>query len=151
MRGVGSAAIRSRTHGTSTASRTTSAAHGEYRGRNRLTAACPSTEAFLEKVALHGGHLGGTTTRLLHLLDQYGAAALDAALAEAHRRGAFHAQSVAHVLDQRRRARGAPVPVNVVLPDDPRVRDQVAPSRSLAVYDALGRTQKDATRGGDDE
>jgi transposase len=123
----------------------------QYRGRNRLTAACPSTEAFLEKVALHGGHLGGTTTRLLHLLDQYGAAALDAALAEAHRRGAFHAQSVAHVLDQRRRARGAPVPVNVVLPDDPRVRDQVAPSRSLAVYDTLGRTQKDATRGGDDE
>ena len=38
------------------------------------------------------------------LLDQYGAAELDAAIADALGRGAFAAQSVAHVLDQRRRA-----------------------------------------------
>ena len=36
-----------------------------------------------------GGHLGGTTARLLHVLDQYGAPDLETALAEAHRRGAI--------------------------------------------------------------
>ena len=81
----------------------------EHRGRNRLMATCASAEAFFEKVALHGGHLGGTTPRRLHLLDQYAAPELDVAIAEAHRRGAFAAHSVAHVLDQRRRARGAPL------------------------------------------
>jgi len=56
----------------------------DHRGRNRLGAACPSATAFLSTIALHGGHLGGSTTRLLHLLDQYGAADLDAAIVEAH-------------------------------------------------------------------
>ena len=56
-----------------------------------------------------------------------------AAIQESHRRGAFAAQSVAHILDQRRRARGAPVPLDVTLPDDPRVRGQVlVPRESTA-------------------
>jgi transposase len=111
----------------------------EHRGKNRLMAVCSSAEPFLQSVALHGGHLGGTTTRLLHLLDQYGPAELELALAEAHRRGAFAAQSVAHILDQRRRARKTVVPLPVVLPDDPRIRNLVVPPRSLGVYDALAR------------
>ena len=115
----------------------------EHRGRNRLAAACPSATAFLEKVALHGGHLGGTTTRLLHLLDQYGADEVEAALAEAHARGAFAAQSVAHVLDQRRRARSVPPPVEPTLPDDPRVRDLDVTPHSLAAYDVLAQTKED--------
>ncbi len=114
----------------------------EHRGRNRLMSACASAEPFLQNIALHGGHLGGTTTRLLHLLDQYGAPDLETALAEAHRRGAFAAQSVAHILDQSRRARGTPAHIPVVLPDDPRVRDLVVPARSLGVYDALARVEK---------
>jgi len=101
---------------------------------------CLSAQPFFEKVALHGGHLGGTTSRLLRLLDQYGPAELEVALAEAHRRNAFTAQSVAHVLDQRRRARGTPTLVPVVLPNDPRVRDLVVPTRSLSAYDSLARS-----------
>lgn len=121
----------------------------EHRGRNRLMAVCSSAAPFLQKVALHGGHLGGTTSRLLHLLDQYGPNELEFALAETCRRGAFAAQSVAHVLDQRRRARKEPVPIPVVLPDDPRVRDLVVTPRSLGVYDALARSgEKD--EGGDE-
>jgi transposase len=112
----------------------------EHRGRNRLMAVCPSAQPFFEKVALHGGHLGGTTARLLRLLDQYGPTELEIALAEAHRRNAFTAQSVAHVLDQRRRARGTPTLVPVVLPNDPRVRDLVVPTRSLSAYDSLARS-----------
>jgi transposase len=115
----------------------------DHRGRNRLVAGCPSAHAFLGEIALHGGHLGGTTSRLLHLLDQHGAHELDYAIAEAHRRGAFAAHSVAHILDQRRRARGEPVPVDIVLPDDPRVRDLVVKPHSLDRYDRLGDTEED--------
>ena len=79
----------------------------ELRGRDRLRSACPHAEAFLDAIALRGGHLGGTTSRLLRLLDRFGTAPLDAAIAEALGRGALSAQSVAHVLDQATRA---PVP-----------------------------------------
>ncbi len=109
----------------------------DHRGRNRLVAGCPSAHAFLGEIALHGGHLGGTTTRLLHLFDTYGATDLDAAITEAHRRNAFAAQSVAHILDQRARARGAPLPIEIVLPDDPRVRDLVVTPHTLDRYDHL--------------
>ncbi|WP_394827955.1 IS21 family transposase [Pendulispora albinea] len=112
----------------------------EHRGRNRLFAVCTSAEPFLHEVARHGGHLGGTTTRLLHLLEEHGESELQAALSDAHRRGAFTAQSVAHILDQRRRARGAPLQVPPVLPNDPRVRDIVVAPRSLAVYDKLAKS-----------
>ena len=111
----------------------------EHRGRNRLFAGCPAAQPFLGEVAKHSGHLGGTTSRLLRLLDQYGATELDAALADAHRRGAFAAQSVAHVLDQRRRARGAPVPIEITLPNDPRVHGLVVTPHSLDRYDRLGQ------------
>jgi transposase len=121
----------------------------EHRGRHRLSSACPSAHVFLGEIALHGGHLGGTTTRLLHLLDQYGAHALDGAIREAHGRGAFAAQSVAHVLDQRRRAEGKPAPLDVVLPDDPRVRDLVVTPHSLDAYDVLAHA--DAEEGGPDD
>lgn len=111
----------------------------DQRGRNRLFVACSAAQSFLAEVAKHGGHLGGTTSRLLRLLDQYGAAELDLALADAHRRSAFAAQSVAHVLDQRRRARGAPVPIEVTLPSDPRVQNLVVTPHSLDRYDQLGQ------------
>ena len=110
----------------------------DHRGRNRLFVACAAAELFLADVALHGGHLGGTTSRLLRLLDQHGARELDAALTEAQRRGAFAALSVAHILDQRRRARGAPVPIEVSLSSDPRVQNLVVTPHSLARYDRLG-------------
>jgi transposase len=119
----------------------------EQRGRNRLMTSCPSAQAFLGGVATHGGHLGGTTHRLLRLLDQYGPTEMEFALAEAHKRGAFAAQSVAHILDQRRRARGARPAVPVVLPDDPRVRDLTVLSRPLGAYDALARSGKPKTGG----
>ena len=103
-------------------------------------------EAGVEVVfALHGGHLGGTTSRLLRLLDQYGDRELCVAVEDAYARGAFTAQSVAHVLEQRRRAQNAPAPMDVVLPDDPRVRDLVVPARSLDVYDVLSRARKEGS------
>lgn len=118
----------------------------EHRGRNRLFVACSAAQPFLAEVALHGGHLGGTTSRLLRLLDQYGPAELNAALADAHQRGAFAAQSVAHVLDQRRRARGAPVPLEVTLPSDPRIQGLVVTPHALDRYDRLSQSSDPAEK-----
>lgn len=122
----------------------------DHRGRDRLTASCPGARAFLVEVLRNGGHLGGTTTRLLHLLDRYGAVDLDAAIVEAHGRGAFAAQSVAHILDQRARARGVRPPLHVVLPDDPRVRDLVVTPHSLEPYDRISGDAFDIDLEGDE-
>jgi transposase len=109
----------------------------ELRGRDRLRQACPQADAFLDALARRGEVLARHTLALLRLLDQYGAAALDAALADALARGALSAPSVAHLLDQRARARLAPPPLPVLLAGDPRVRDlRVIPHR-LTDYDAL--------------
>lgn len=118
----------------------------ELRGRNRAIAACPAARPFLENIALHGGHLGGTTARLLRLLEQYGPTALDAALVEAHERAAFSAHSVAHILEQRRRSDGELPPIEAMLPEDPRVRDTIVTPHALADYDVLA---KDGGRRGD--
>lgn len=109
----------------------------ELRGRDRLRALCPEAEPFLDALARRGEPLASHTTALLRLLDQYGAAALNAALHDALARGAVSAPSVAHLLDQRARARRQPPPLTVVLPPDPRVRDLRVTPHPLTAYDAL--------------
>jgi transposase len=109
----------------------------ELRGRDRLRHACPQADAFLDAIAVRAEPLASQTTRLLRLLDQVGASALDAALADAAQRGAFSAASVAHILDQRRRARRLPPPIDVVPPADPRIRDLRVTPHALSAYDTL--------------
>jgi transposase len=109
----------------------------EVRGRDRLRQSCPRADLFLAALAGRGEPLAPQTLALLRLLDQYGAAALERALADALTRGAINAASVAHLLDQQTRARHAPPPLPVVLPDDPRVRDLRVPPHRLSRYDAL--------------
>jgi hypothetical protein len=109
----------------------------ELRGRDRLRSVCTHAEAFLGAIALRGGHLGGTTSRLLKLLDRFGAVALDTAIADALGRGALSAQSVAHVLDQAQRAAGALPPLEHPLPEDPRARDLRVTPHPLGRYDGL--------------
>lgn len=109
----------------------------DLRGRDRLRHACPQAEAFVEALARRDHPLARETTHLLRLLDQVGAAALDAALTEALARGAISAASVAHLLDQQRRARRLPPLVDLVLPADPRVRDLRVTPHALKAYDTL--------------
>ncbi len=109
----------------------------ELRGRDLLRTSCPQADPFIDALALRGEPLAGHTSRLLKLLDRYGAAELDAALDEALARGAISAVSVAHILDRRARARHQSPPLDVVLPDDPRVRDLRVTPHSLADYDDL--------------
>jgi hypothetical protein len=114
----------------------------ELRGRDRLRASCPSADAFIEALALRGEHLGGQVSRLLKLLDRYDKLELEAALKDALARGAIGAASVAHVLDQRSRARSRAPKLDVVLPDDPRVRDLRVTPHELDTYDALAKPKE---------
>ena len=114
----------------------------ELRGRDRLRATCPNADTLLGAIARRGQVVGHHTTSLLRLLDQYGANELDAAIALAMERGAYSAEAVAHLCDQRRRARRAPVPTVLEHPD-PRVRQlRVVPHR-LDGYDALAQNGDD--------
>jgi len=115
----------------------------ELRRRDRLRGACPSAAAFLDALARRGEPIGTHAARLARLLDAHGATALEAALGEALDRGAVSAEAVAHVLDQRARARKAPPPIAVVLPDDPRVRDLRVTPHALTHYDALSQELDD--------
>jgi transposase len=115
----------------------------ELKGRDRLRALVPETDALFEALALRGDPLGPHTTRLLRLLDDYGAEELRAATQTALERGAPSSGSIAHLLEQRRRGRGLRPPVRVELPADPRIRDlRVTPHR-LEDYDALGDDEDD--------
>jgi hypothetical protein len=115
----------------------------ELRGRDRLRSACPSADAFLAALAARGEALGSQTVRLLRLLERDGAAAVDSAMADAHRRGALSAASVAHVLEQRARARRTPPPITVIMPDDARLRDVQVTQHALGPYDALSADPED--------
>ena len=111
--------------------------------RDRLRICCPNTEEFLETLSRRDLPMSSQTRRLVELLDRYGAQELDAALGVALGRGAVSANAVAYVLDQRARARGQEPPIDIVLPDDPRVRDLDVTPHQLDAYDQLTRMQDD--------
>lgn len=113
----------------------------DLRGRDRLSNACVNAGALLDGLAKRGEPLQGHTSRLLVLLDRYGAAELDVALAEVISRGALGSGSVAHVLDQRARARRAAPPMDVVLPEN--VRDVRIEPHDLKTYDRLTNEPED--------
>ena len=98
---------------------------------------------FLDALARRGESIRAHAERLARLLDAHGPAALDAAMAHALERGAISAASVAHVLEQRARAKKTPPPIPVVLPDDPRVRDLRVTPHALTGYDALAKETDD--------
>lgn len=112
--------------------------------RDRLRQAVPAVATLLERLAVRGEPLGPHVSRLLRLLDDYGAAELAAVVTTALARDAPGAGGIAHLLEQRRRARGERPPVPVTLPDDPRVRDLDVSPHPLERYDDLTRSRPDA-------
>lgn len=120
----------------------------QHRGLDRLARAVPESERLLQQLAQHGVHLGGATAALGRLLDSYGAAELEAAVAEVLAKNSPHLHDVRLVLERRRREQQLPPPVPVQLPDDPRVRNLVVRPHRLADYDTLTRRER---RDDDDE
>ena len=122
----------------------------ELRGRDLLHATCVHAAAFLDTLARRGQPLAPHTRHLGLLYDRYGAAALDAALAEVLARGTVGAPAVAYLLDQQTRARGLAPPLLVPLSADPRVRDLHVTPHALAPYDTLGLPPEQETPDDDD-
>lgn len=114
----------------------------QYRGIDRLHHAVPATKSFLETAVDRGLNLGGMVSGLTSLLDLYGAKATQDAVQEAFEAGACHLPAVRQLLERNRRERGLPPPVNLELPNDPRVRDLVVVPHALDVYDTLTEEAK---------
>lgn len=114
----------------------------ELRGRSRLTSVLPSANRLLERVAARDGHLGGTTSRLLRILDREGADEVEAAIQIALERGAASAEAIAAVIEQRRRRRNAMPIVEPALSEQARARDVDVVPHTLSNYDALAGAEK---------
>jgi transposase len=106
-----------------------------HRGQNRLLRAVPEVHALLVALGTRRVYLFPVVQELARLLDECGPAELSAAVAEAIAAGSPHPDTVRLILDRRRHQRGAPPPLPIALPDDPRVRDLVVTPHRLADYD----------------
>jgi transposase len=122
-----------------------------HRAIDRLHYAAPSAQAFFRLAASRGAHLGSLTRGLIDLLDTYGAAALETALAAALGEDAAHLSAVRHFIDLERQKRGQSPPIPVTLPDDPRVRSLSVRPHNLVDYENLSREICDERSDGDAE
>lgn len=109
----------------------------QHRGYDRLQRAAPATEELFQRLAERGENLGSSTLQLLRLLDEFGAASLERAVAEALQRDVVVPRAVRLILDRERRAQAEPPPVPVKLPDNPKVRDVAVTPHSLESYDGI--------------
>lgn len=132
----------SRTQSTSRTWWTTKRRARAHRGIDRLRHAAPNAESFIQRAAERGRNLGSITARLLAVLDEYGAVALNQALHEVLERGVLHVPSVRQILEQRRHADGRPLPTPVAI-TDPRLRDVVVRPHDLSTYDQLTKDDDD--------
>lgn len=104
-------------------------------GQDRLLRAVPRAEELLTALARRQRHLATAVDRLLRLMDQFGRAELDAAVAEALASGSPCPETVQLVLDRRQRARQVAPPVAVNLPDNPKAKNLTVVPHDLADYD----------------
>ena len=103
---------------------------------SRLQHSVPSIAAFLDAAFKRGESVAHQTSRLLQLLDDYGAQDLAAAVDEALAKQTPRADSVAFILNRRRRtARNFLLPVD--LSRHPHLADLSLPPQNLEVYDEL--------------
>lgn len=109
----------------------------DMRAKDVLRSALKQAPAFLEALVPRTSSLGHDVTRLLQLLERYGARELDAALEEATAKGAISVASVAHLLDDKARRRKQPPPLDVVVPES--VRHVRVTPHALADYDSLSK------------
>lgn len=106
-----------------------------HRHLDRLSRAAPASTALLERAAARGTVLRTLTRTLEQLLDQYGAAELQAACTEALERDVPHPNAVRQSLERRRCERQQPPALPVPLPDDPRLRELAVRPHPLEHYD----------------
>lgn len=109
----------------------------QHRATDRLAKAAPQSLTLLTRAAERGDNLGTITAALIRLLDRYGAAELQAAIAAALERGVPHPNAVRLALEQRREQRRQAPPIAVNLPAHLQARDAVVQPHRLESYDQL--------------
>jgi transposase len=107
----------------------------------RLAASVPAAEAFLEAGFRRGESAARQTTQLERLLEEYGAAELEAALREALDRDTPRIASVAFLLARRRRGLVRPRPVDLSRRPELAAVDLQNPN--VEVYDDLSQHSRD--------
>lgn len=108
-----------------------------HRGQDRLAHAAPMSRELLQQAAYRGTPLARATAQLVQLLDDYGAAELEHASAEALKNDVPHPNGVRQVLERRREQRDRLPPLTLTLPDNDKARNIVVRAASLARYDQL--------------
>jgi transposase len=108
-----------------------------HRAQDLLFHAAPSSETLLTRAAANGGNLRSIAAALTGLLQRYGAAELQAAIAEALERDVPHPNAVRFALERRRQERRQPPPIALDLPDHVKAKDTPVRPVRLELYDAL--------------
>jgi len=109
----------------------------EPKGRDRLRAQVPDIDPLFARWVDAGRNVGNLTTATLRLLDLYGKDTLAEAVDFVLARGAHDVGALAQVCEQRRRAQGRAVPVDVALGKHVPDRDVIP--HDLETYDAKKR------------
>ncbi len=116
----------------------------------RLRQAVPNIEQFLTAAFQRGESLARQSSQLLGLLDDYGAAELAAAVAEALERNTPRASSLLFILTRRHRSRRAHL-LPVDLSRHPELADLAIPTHQLEVYDELSKHNQDSNNRSDND
>jgi transposase len=110
----------------------------------RLAVLVPESQAFLEAACQRGESTARLTVQLLHLLDDYGAGELAAALREALDRHTPRLSSVAFILARRHRQLRRRVLLPVNLSRRPDLEALAVSNPSLEAYDELSKDPDDS-------
>jgi hypothetical protein len=105
----------------------------QSKGQDRLRSCLPGVDMLFARWVEAGRNVGTLTAATLRLLDCYGAPLLNEALAEVLSRGTHDPGALAAVCEQRRRAKGQPLPVELHLGSH--VPDRDVTPHSLERYD----------------
>jgi transposase len=121
-----------------------------HRGLDRLAHAVPASQAPLQQAAARRTPRTRATRELVELLDAYGAAELEQAIAEALAHDVPHPNAVRQALERRREQREQPPPLTLTLPDNDKVRGIVVRPAALAPYDQLHTPGTESSDDGSD-
>ncbi len=109
------------------------------RGQHRLRVAVPSSALLLKEAGERGYSLRSLVRALQRLLDEYGAAEMELACAEALERGVPHDNAVRQSLERRREQQQLPPALALVLPDNEQARNLTVRAHALAAYDQINQ------------
>jgi hypothetical protein len=122
-----------------------------HRAQDRLAHAAPSSRALLREAADRGNRLSQVVSQLNRRLDDYGASALEQAIAEALANGVPHPNAVRQALERAREQRHRPPPLAIDLPNHVKARNIVVRPGSLAAYDQLDTDRSEKQEPSDDD